>query len=216
MLKTKVKASTVTNLTDARYFAAWEVEYLGFCLNPHAEEYIQPKVMNAIKEWVDGVKIVGEFDMQTADEIRSAIDLLNLDAVQVGHFTTVETLMELKAEVPVLKELVSNKDTEINAIEEQLEQFTSSVGSFILNFDKSGIQWTDIVAGNPVNYEWLKGICESYPILLSIAIPTEEIEQILEELQAEGLNVVGGEEEKVGYKSFDELDEVFEALEVLV
>ena len=40
--------------------------------------------------------------------------------------------------------------------------------------------------------------------------------EILEIPNLQGINVKGGEEEKVGVKSFDELDEIFEAIEILV
>jgi len=50
MLKIKVKASQITNLTDARYFAAWEVEWLGFNFDEGSAHYIPPVEMKAIKE----------------------------------------------------------------------------------------------------------------------------------------------------------------------
>ena len=217
MLKTKLKASAVTNLTDARYFAAWEVEWLGFCLDPQAENYIPPRDMKAMKEWVDGVKIVGEFDLQSAEEIRSAIDLLELDAIQVGPFTEVDTLMDLQSSVPVIKELIFSRDTSIETIESSLEQFAAHTAYFLFNFDKNGLSLEHLsAAGATISYTWLKEICEQYPVLLSISIAPEQLESLLSDVRLEGLNVVGGEEEKVGYKSFDELDELFEVLEVQI
>jgi phosphoribosylanthranilate isomerase len=78
MLKTQVKASSITNLTDARYFAAWEVKWLGFNLDANAEDYIEPVKMKAMKEWVDGVEVVAEFGMQTASEIKQLATLGSL------------------------------------------------------------------------------------------------------------------------------------------
>ena len=49
MLKTKVKASSITNLTDARYFAAWGVNWLGFDLRQGSDTYVQPQLVHAIK-----------------------------------------------------------------------------------------------------------------------------------------------------------------------
>ncbi len=82
MLRTKVKASSVTNLTDARYFAAWEVYWLGFDLDPHSERHVSPTAFEAIREWVDGVEVTGEFNLQSPEEIREAVEVLRLDAVQ--------------------------------------------------------------------------------------------------------------------------------------
>ena len=83
MLKINVKASQITNLTDARYFAAWEVKWLGFNFDSGSEHYILPQNMKAIKEWVEGVKLVGEFSFASADDINSAVELLELNVVQV-------------------------------------------------------------------------------------------------------------------------------------
>ena len=86
MLKTKIKASKVANLTDARYFAAWEVDWLGFSFDPASDAYVDPKKMLAMRGWIEGPKIVGEFGVATVDSIREAYDILNLDMVQVGPF----------------------------------------------------------------------------------------------------------------------------------
>jgi len=47
-------------------------------------------------------------------------------------------------------------------------------------------------------------------------LPEDTLSEILLLENLVGINVVGGEEEKVGVKSFDELDEIFEALEILI
>ena len=61
MLKIKVKASQITNLTDARYFAAKEVEWLSFDFTEGSSTYIDPMKARAMFDWVEGPCIVGEF-----------------------------------------------------------------------------------------------------------------------------------------------------------
>ena len=77
MLKVKVKAGSITNLTDARYFAAREAEWLSFPLGEGAG-MIEPIKVKAIAEWVDGVKIVGEFNFSSPEEIVSLSEGLSL------------------------------------------------------------------------------------------------------------------------------------------
>ncbi len=213
MLSTKVKASSVTNLTDARYFAAWETEWLGFNFNTGSEHYIQPNTMKAIKEWVDGVKIVGEFDLQPAEEILAAADMLELEAVQVGTFAESATLQQLHAqEVPVIKEMVVQSLDELGPMAQQMEAQHSWVEAFLLDFYKNNIGWAELKAGGLSEFRLL---AEQYPILISMDFSPEELLELLDELPVKGISVRGGAEEKVGYKSFDELDELFEAIEVL-
>lgn len=211
MLKTKVKASAVTNLTDARYFAAWEVEWLGFNLDTGAENYIPPTNMEAIREWVDGVKILGEFNLQPADEILSAVEILHLDAVQVGMFADLQTIKALhQAGVPVIQEMVVQDLSELDAIETQMKANEDQVQFFVVDFAKNSIKWADIQA---YALGQLREFSEEFPILLSLDFPAGQVESVLETTGVAGISVRGGEEEKVGYKSFDELDDLFEALE---
>jgi phosphoribosylanthranilate isomerase len=216
MLKTKVKASSITNLTDARYFAAWEVEWLGFNFDPMAEDYIQPQVMKAIKEWVDGVKIVGEFSMQPAEEIQEAIKLLELEAIQLSPFYTTEQVATLDVSVPIIQEIIISPEHSQEDILDTLESYHGLAQYFLLNFDKNGISWESIKNGNFLSSSFVSSISETFPFIISIDVQAEEIDNLLEKVQPAGLNLKGGEEEKVGFKSFDELDDIFEALEVLI
>ena len=216
MLKTRVKASQITNLTDARYFAAWEVEWLGFNFDKGSENYIQPQIMKAIKEWVEGPKLVGEFSFASAEDIRIAKEMLELDMVQVGMFVEEEILKALDG-VPVIKEIVFHNEMTLADLESHFQQFDAYVEFFLLNFDKNGITWEMIKNGQlGITPNDLLKIFQQHKTVLSINFSENILSEILLLENLVGINVVGGEEEKVGVKSFDELDEIFEALEILV
>lgn len=214
MLTTRVKASSITNLTDARYFAAWEVEWLGFNLNIGSTDYIEPHLVKAIKEWVDGVKIIGEFDLASADHINDMVEALGLDGAQLGMFTSLETFQELEYATTLFKEIVVERDTSEEAVREHMKEFAPYVKAFVLNFEKNKIDIAQNEAGSGINKGALSNICKSYPVLLSMSIPPAKLASFVEEIAPLGLSVKGGAEEKVGYKSFDELDDLFELLEV--
>jgi len=55
-LKTFVKASKINNLSDARYFAALEVDYIGFDGLPTSANYIAPGKQLEIAGWLSGPK----------------------------------------------------------------------------------------------------------------------------------------------------------------
>jgi len=216
MLKTRVKASQITNLTDARYFAAWEVEWLGFNFDKGSENYIQPQVMKAIKEWVEGPKLVGEFSFASAEDIRIAKEMLELDMVQVGMFVGEEVLKGLEG-VPVIKEIVFHDEMTLEDLENHLQQFEPYLEFFLLNFDKNGITWEMIKNGQAkISPDDLLKISQKHKMILSINFSGSTLSEILLLEGLVGINVVGGEEEKVGVKSFDELDEIFETLEILI
>lgn len=213
MLKTKVLAAPITNLTDARYFAAREVEWLGFDLDSTSEDFIEPRAMSAMREWVDGVKIMGLFQLAEAYEIREAMAKFSLDAVLLGMATPVETVIDLQASIPVFKEIVFEKTTTGADLEDMLTIWQPFVNGFVLNFTKNSITWAMINDGNPLSVDLLTKLCENFSIVLSIDLQPEVLNNLLNMLHFHGLYVKGGVEEKVGYKSFDELDEIFDALE---
>ncbi len=211
MLRTKVKASSVSNLTDARYFAAWEVDWMGFNLEPGAD----PAQVVAIKEWIDGPLTTGEFNLQSAEEIREHIQFIGLETVQLGHFSAMETAAYLHDEIPLLKVFHIDLDSRADEIEDHLSNFAPFVQHFLLNFSNHGISWRNLEEKTSLTTDWLADICERYPLILEIDIPVDQLLGILERLQPVGLSLQGGAEEKTGYKSFDELDDIFETLEVV-
>jgi phosphoribosylanthranilate isomerase len=214
MQKTKIKASAVNNLTDARYFAAREVEWLGFRLSGDPATTISRLATKAIMEWVDGVKIVGEFDFTTASEIEETNNLLHLDAVQVGMFTPVAELEDLQ-NLTVIKEVVVETGTTEAALQEHFQQYAHCCTYFLLDFTKAGINWDMLQTGSPVSTDFLRQLFAENKTILALDFPTNEVEIVLETLQPEGLSLSGGVEERVGFKSYDELDEILDNLEMV-
>lgn len=212
MLKRKVKINSVTNLTDARYFAAWEVDWMGFCLTEGEEDYVSPQMVSAMIEWLDGLQFVGEFGMQTAAEIKQVAEALGLNAIQLPFLSGLDVAMALD-DYTVFKEIVFDKSFDSGFIQPVLEQFESYVDAFVFDFSKNNIALADIL-DNEVFLSSLKGFCETYQVWLFGNFNLEEWNELLELVHPEGICMKGGDEEKVGYKSFDELDEVFEAMYV--
>ena len=87
---------------------------------------------------------------------------------------------------------------------------------FILDFAANGFDWGSIKEGNGFRLEILKEICRKHNVLLKMDITGTEVLEVLEIVNPYGLSVTGGSEEKVGFKSFDELDDIFEAIEIFV
>jgi len=83
-LKTIVKASAITNLSDARYCAGMGVDFLGFQVSPGHPDYIPLDLYRDIRGWVTGPKFVAEIpdgDIIDTDTLIAdyAPDFLELD-----------------------------------------------------------------------------------------------------------------------------------------
>lgn len=197
MLKAKVKISKVNNLTEARYFAAMGVDYLGFCCNPGTERFCAPTKIKEIINWVEGPQFVMEFDgWQNEDEIKQLLSLGMVQAVHFGAFATYKT----EFGVPVFKDFILENLNEVdfNAVdfpvirsEKQFNQFTEEEKAIITHY--TSIKTTH----------------------LDIDLKKNDLEEMLGILPHFGIILRGGDEEKTGVRSFEELDEIFEILETL-
>ncbi len=208
----KLKASSISNLTDARYFAAWNVEWVGFCLELGDPNYATPQDIQEIKDWLVGPKIIGEFGVgQSAEAINASIELLQLDGVQVSPFVA-DSVLDQLTETTIIKEWVLEDWQGMEIFANQCQILEGTVDYFLLNLQKSGMSWKMLQAHQPA-LELLIILCQQYKIIVAIDCPATELQHCLEVLKPYGLNLQGGAEEKVGMKVFDDLDEVFDVLD---
>ncbi|TNE80717.1 MAG: hypothetical protein EP332_06785 [Bacteroidetes bacterium] len=80
----KLKFGAVTNLTDARYAAAVYADWIGFRLDPSHPRYIDPAKAKEIIDWISGSSLVAELGTLMPDDILSALEVLQIDTVQVS------------------------------------------------------------------------------------------------------------------------------------
>ncbi len=211
MLTTTVKASSISNLTDARYFAAWHVEWLGFDLTAAGLAVLPLQEVKEIKDWIEGPKIVGELAILDVEESQQIIDFLSLKYIQVGMHTPVEYLNSLNVDA-IIKEVIIEPSTTIAEMKAHLSTYFDYVDYFLINFDKNNLDWASIKKGTTLSVAQLQEICQQYEVFLNIDFTPTNIEKILTTIQPLGISVKGGMEEKVGLKSYDELDDLFELL----
>ena len=85
-LKSLVKVSHLSNLSDARYCAGMGVEMLGFRVIVGSEYYMTPQVFQDIRGWISGPRIVAELYGITRDaDIRSIIRTYAPDYLELSH-----------------------------------------------------------------------------------------------------------------------------------
>jgi len=155
MLNRKVIATHVTNLTDARYFAARGVDYLLFDLDA-----ISLDKTIEIKEWVEGPEIMLLFSVQSLPLLDEAIIKLSPVAISGKEPGVIAEMIHMSAHVNIFKW--------------EEERFEYDDRDFTLL--RSSVQ--------------LETLAES-----------------------DGVVISGSEEEAVGVKAFDMLDEILDQLE---
>lgn len=211
MLKTIIKASRITNLTDARYFSAWEVAYLGFNLEEGTEGYTQPKDARTIMEWLEGPKYIAELGaFPDVPEVAAWLKDTDWHGVQLPTLCPVATVQAFHAlSIPVIKEIVWNETSHWSHIQAEYARLAPYVECFLLDFSQNQVDL-------PTHLPHVQAITQLHPTLLDFPMGGILASEWLEKLKPLGFAIKGGEEEKVGYKSFDELDGIFESLEIFV
>ena len=209
-LRCRVKAAAVANLTDARYFAALGVDYLGFALEPGAVGFVTDTQVAAFREWIEGPALVGEFGHLPSAQVARQAEAMHLDVVQVGPFGKT-TQLSAATDLPILQQLILGPDLGPLEAQRVVDANATNVRGFIANFSRNGLTW-ERIQEIPAWMRWIEEFCADYAVLIDIPAAPHDIDDILRTFSPEGIQLTGGEEEAVGVKSYDELDEWFEAL----
>lgn len=201
-LKTLVKVSEVNNLSDARYCAGMGVDLIGFPVNTSHPNYVSPENYKAITGWIEGVKLVVEFNNSTAKDIQEAMTSYEAHFIQVN---TPEIISELGTELPIILKVELKND--LSVYRNLFKEYQSSVSHFLIESDKEE-ELTD------KSFNELKHLSSTYPIIVGFGINSNNLEQILTNIAPIGLALKGGTEIRPGYKNFDELADILEELEL--
>jgi len=198
-----VKASGITHLTDARYFAAQGVKWMGFdtVVQGSLEQDIQ-RVM-AIREWIDGVDLIGEFKNQGVPEILYWVNEVGLDGIQIDNSFPEGDIIQLPKGLFIIVKITSPIFTDPQILINQFKEFESIADCFLIEVNQENI-----------NHRELKALSVNYPILYEWNAPSELLPKFFQEVSSYGLSLRGSNEEKIGFKSFEELDEIFEELAI--
>lgn len=186
-LKTLVKVGSITNLSDARYCAGMGVDLLGFRVIEGHPNYITPKLYQEIRGWVSGPKFIVElYGITQADAIKSIIENYAPDMVEMSL-----TEYHVLKHAITLPAIVYASTAELEALKPD-----PGVEFFIIEEDAASILNKNT----------------SIPILVKIQ-SRESISILADAPALKGVALNGSPEIRPGFKNYDELAEVLEALE---
>lgn len=195
-LKTFVKISTVNNLSDARYCAGMEVDLIGFNLESSNSNYISPEDFNELTDWLSGVKFVGEFENARNQEILETVEAYAINYLQISDPTQLQFAKGLNLPVILKVPLDKTQDLPKEADPDYL----------LITGDGNEL--------SPEKVRKVRDLTSRYNILLGAGITDENVEFLINETGAKGIALQGGDELRPGYKDYDELADILEALEI--
>lgn len=203
-LKTLVKISNVTNLSDARYCAGMGVDLLGFSMDADAPDYIDPKTFAEIRSWVAGVQIIGETSTTDPEVIEQLLDSYQPDLLQIDESALLPYLGTFG------KPLILRVD---------LSQLTLNQLDALFQTGVAGAEYILLESASSVHLDddlkaMLQRLAARYPILLGTGISAGNVHDLLTDLPVRGIALRGGDEDRPGNKEFGELMDILEAIEV--
>lgn len=205
-LKTFVKVSKINNLSDARYCAGMGAHVLGFDLEEERAHYTDPEKYAAITGWLAGVQFAAEFDTYAPKNIKQAINTYaRIDYVQTSQPQYVTALQSLNKPIIVCLDAAQHRE-DIVALADIMRDCRKQARYFLVENTASSPR-ADLLHD-------LLHLSAQYPILLGFGLTPESVAGIVDRHQLAGLALRGGEEIKPGYKNFDELAGILEAIEV--
>ena len=197
-LKTFVKVSNVTNLSDARYCAGMMVDLIGFNVDPSSPERISPDDFKEITEWVEGVKYAGEFTSSSKDVICEALNDYPIDYIQIEDYDAIETINLLGK--PLIFKIAINTEEELSALKGKLSYLDELVKAVIIRSDNETLfdQIDAQIGYYNGNVKLLKGF------------GLEGNEQLG---KYPGLELEAEKEERPGFKDYGAVMDVLEAID---
>lgn len=192
-LKTFVKVSGVNNLSDARYCAGMGVDLIGFNLDEEHPNFTSIEKFKEISEWLSGVDYVGEFQDSDIQNIIKNLNGYNLTIMQCNDY---QALSEANDYQTILEVGIDN----LNAL-----PFNLDIDFLLVKSD------TDLT--NDQISEIAKRVTR-VKVLLDCPLSPENVESLLQKTGAYGIALNAGYEIRPGYKDYDELADILEALEI--
>jgi phosphoribosylanthranilate isomerase len=185
----KIIATDITNLTDARYFAAWGVDMMCYNIDPSLEKSLSVDKLKEIIDWVEGPETTIKYEGLTVPNIEGLSEL-EISSVVIGPFIDKS---ELKPSIKNIFRICT------------LNEEWNDDKKLILTLSKAVNQLT------VEEISQIKKICKEKEVYLDGIFKAKDLAKI-DSFGVAGIILKGGDEEKVGYKSFDDLDEVLEEL----
>lgn len=192
----KAKVNGVFNLTDARYFAAGNVQYIGFCIDENEPSWCPPDKIREITSWLEGPAYVVEvFHAGTLTSLPAILAATGLSHVHLGEGLSLENP---DPDIVIFKDYLLE-----NGAFGDMNKVTYPVIRSLLSIEDITKNYLPV----------LKETCSQFPCFLDVNwSDSDALFELAEASGAAGIILHGGDEEKTGLKSFDDLDGVLERL----
>ena len=195
-LKYFVYVSSVSNLSDARYCSAMMVDCLGFNLDQNSKNKISIDNISQISSWINGVKLVGEFNKSSGSYINKTLQKTDFSLIQMDISNIcVKLNFDYKNIIVKIKDLSEHNNSILPVLK---YNFCETEIIIIEKFNES-------------NSMILEYLAKKYKVLINPLKSINETKEILEKYNL-GLHLYGSDEIRPGFKDYDSLSSVLDEI----
>lgn len=210
-LQYKTKAGRLTNLTDARFFNAQGVSYLGFSVDALNEYAVSLKDLKEIKQWLFEPRIVLECgEHQDRTEMVHLANEIFAEAVEVSIDHSI--LRDDHFIYPVFVRLAM-EDLQRTRTRKTLRD-CDEIEAVILYPGNDDFNWEDFRTKAKGTRNKIRQLKRHIEVYLELPFETSWLLEAIELLEPTGIHIRGDKEDKPGLSKVDEYAELLELIEV--
>lgn len=176
--------------------AALGVEFCGFVFHEKSPRNVTPQQVSRLD--THGMKRVGVFVNQSAEEIRSIVRLAGLDYVQL-HGERSAAAVEFFPAEQVIRVLWPSQYATRQALEKDIASLAGTCGLYLLD--------AGMGSGRVLDWQSLRGLSFPHPWFLSGGLSPENVARALSVCSPDGLDFNSGLEISPGIKSREKMAE---------
>lgn len=192
-----VLAHSVENLTDARYFASWMVDWISLTAERGGHEVLNMTSIKEIASWLDGSQMIVSFDRTPLEEAlwftrEAGLGALMLPYQPVGDNIDVDIFFTIDLDEPNSGEMINTALRNGAHVVIRASAYNPEVADRLSDLLPTPFLRKKAFLDMPLDVDMVRDLDESMPGI--------------------GFCLAGSQEEKLGVKSFEDLDEIVETL----
>ena len=199
-LKTLVKVGNISSLSDARYCAGMGVDILGFSMVESSDDYVSADDYKEIVGWVSGPKLAGEFSGASLEQIIEKNEALKFDFLQIND---IDIANFLARDHKVIYALDLSGFSALDEAVSHLNKLNDDIAYVLVDSDEQESSFEVDLSKLSANHETLNGY----------GVNADNVIQQISGSAVAGIALKGSVETKPGFKDYDELADILEALE---
>lgn len=204
---TKIFLQQISDLHEARYAAAMEIDYIGFNFDPVLGTMLTIEEVLGIQEWITSIQKVGTFGQNTIEEIIPILDKISVDYAQINAWIPPPELTKLK--IPIIKKIPIVHDVSFEQLSFLIEPYKDIAQYFLLDGYNHNITWGSF-EHQPFEWKVIAKICQIYPCFVGFNLTADTCLEIVSQVKPFGIALHKGVRNDVQELDFDVIERIIE------